>query len=221
MLVWQAHAANGWDGPGTHSGHASGVKAMTTAAAIRQKTPSTVSPHCMAVKSFAPSSERAGARLPATTRVRRLGHVAISQASLLAQTLYKLVIDGLRNAAVQHGDSLGDRKARTAGLGGKRQAPGGAHQANDAERAPLRGWRAGVWQRWRRGVIRQECEARLAVCRWRHCIARVHTRPARLPDGPRQSHRPGSGSRIRNVYVIFYSAVYLNSSLGRALLFVN
>ena len=36
-------------------------------------------------------------------------------------------------------------------------------------------------------AIKEECRARLAVCRWQHWIAKVHTRLALFLDGPRFS----------------------------------
>ncbi|MDR2299434.1 MAG: hypothetical protein LBE30_13970 [Comamonas sp.] len=38
-------------------------------------------------------------------------------------------------------------------------------------------------------AIKEECRPRLAVCRWRHCIAKVHTRLALFLDGPASALR--------------------------------
>ena len=38
-------------------------------------------------------------------------------------------------------------------------------------------------------VIKEECRARLSVCRWRHRIATVHTRLALFLDGPASALR--------------------------------
>ena len=80
--------------------------AMTTATPMRQKMPSKVRPHCAAISSFVPGPGLARVGRRAAAPVQWWGCVAITQASLLAQALHEVFINGLRDGAVQHEISL-------------------------------------------------------------------------------------------------------------------
>lgn len=57
----------------------------------------------------------------------------------------------------------------------------------------MRNEREGERRRYRptRRTIKQERDTRLSICRWGHCIAKVHTRFALLLDGPVSAPRGG------------------------------
>ena len=156
---------------------------------MRLKTPRSARLHCAAIKSFAPGRGRSRAGLPEAAPVRPWGDVAISQASLLAQALHKIFINGLSHGAVQHEISFGRSKEACA-LAGE----------------PLCG-----------STIKKERRARQAVCRWRHCIAKVHTRLALFLDGTAWAQRFFGAVLLQvlpqDMAVIFISAVHLYSSL--------
>ena len=73
---------------------------------MRLKTPRSARLHCAAIKSLVPGRGRSTAGPPEAAPVRLWGDEAISQASLLAQALHEVFINGLRNSAVQHEISL-------------------------------------------------------------------------------------------------------------------
>jgi len=104
-------------------GQASGVLAITTAAPIRQKKPKRVSAHCRAISSFVPGPGRAGAGPPSAARGRWWGCAAISQASLLAQALHDVVINGLVVGVGVHEVSCGKRKSPRAFAAGLDKEP--------------------------------------------------------------------------------------------------
>lgn len=59
-------------------------------------------------------------------------------------------------------------------------------------------------------AIKEECGARLSVCRWRHCIASVHTRLALFLDGPASALRVRAqvcGDLLLRILLLFISVL--------------